>query len=118
MQVVELGNCCADCFDAIEGADSPPPPVIFHDVAQVVTANALTSIHTGEEQGFSWTPCAVCKSVKGGERWRAFGLAPEPKKPAQEEPHPRMADYDYYAGQCEKQNRFPLPFDEWLAAQR
>lgn len=32
------------------------------------------SVHTGEAQGYSWSPCGLCKSSLGGDRFAVVGL--------------------------------------------
>lgn len=73
MKSIDIGPCCTDCFDAINGMEGAKPEV-YHAIAQVKLANDLHSVHTGDHLGFSWHVCNVCKSILGGERFECFGL--------------------------------------------
>lgn len=38
------------------------------------------SLHTGDEQGFSWAPCCRCHSTLGGDRFELWGLKKAPAR--------------------------------------
>lgn len=68
MRTIDLGECCTDCVMAVEYGDSPA-------IGELMAAEGLRSLHTGEEQGFSWSPCDLCGSTLAGDRHSLYGLA-------------------------------------------
>ena len=68
MRTIDLGECCTDCVFVVEYGGSPA-------MAELMAAEGLLSLHIGDEQGFSWSPCDLCGSTLGGTRHSLYGLA-------------------------------------------
>lgn len=84
MEKIDIGLCCMLCREVIEGTDMADvrnnasekelDATVSGIVYQENTLNAC-SLHTGDEDcGFSWMPCDICQTAKGGTRWEVFAL--------------------------------------------
>ncbi len=81
MRTVKLGECCADCFDAINFSLSEIPPerhAAVKAAGDKISAKAdlegVASLHTGEREAFSHARCDGCGSTLAGSRWPLDGL--------------------------------------------
>ena len=78
MTTVDIGTCCQDCMLAIEGTneDATPNQAERTDagIARLIAWNGLSSLHTGDSEGFSRSSCDICGSPFAGERFQLFGL--------------------------------------------
>jgi hypothetical protein len=74
MKTINMGCCCIDCFDVINETESATDQRKINTVKKVMLQENLHSIHTGEEIGFSWSKCDICRSPLGGTRWEVYGL--------------------------------------------
>ena len=72
---ISLGECCNNCFTALNYTSIEVPDDIQEDVSRSSTRLSLladseqvASLHTGEPKGFGWHRCDGCGSPFGGDR--------------------------------------------------
>lgn len=81
MQKITIGECCADCFAAINYNPREMLPdaaeaarIAGEKLSRLCDAEGVQSLHTGDFAGFSTRTCAGCRSELGGDRWPLIGL--------------------------------------------
>lgn len=97
---------CVDCLLYLESEPELEPERVAEICAGLERCGG--SVVTGEPEGFSWSPCGLCGSTLGGERYSAAVLVPEP--PAYQ--HARAA----LRSAMDRQSRAP-DAESWLADQ-
>jgi hypothetical protein len=78
METIDIGLCCSECLLAIDGVNDDMTPNqserTTNGIRRIVEWNGLSSLHTGDSEGFCNSTCDVCGNP-AGERFALFGLA-------------------------------------------
>lgn len=84
MKTIDLGYCCADCFDALnynlrELPEEKREAVLKAGAAlsNMADREHVQSLHSGDSIGFSAVSCDGCGNMLAGERWTLAGLHDE-----------------------------------------
>lgn len=84
MKALSLGECCADCFAAINYNASEMRPddrqralEAGKKLIALADAERANIVYTGGYKGFSHNICAGCRSTLAGDRWLLIALQEE-----------------------------------------
>lgn len=84
MRKIELGECCADCFAAINYNTSDMPydhrqraQEAGKKLSNLLEAEHAQSVCTGDYRGFGSCTCAGCRNEQAGDRWHLVALQEE-----------------------------------------
>lgn len=77
MIVAATLSVCADCLEYLANGEGELEPERLADIRAGIERERGDVVLSGEDEGFSWSPCQLCESPLGGDRFGAAVLVAE-----------------------------------------